>query len=103
VRPKSLGGRTELGNLALSCPGCNLAKSHHLVGIDSTGKEHPIYTPRAYDPSLLGWYLHFSLDRESGRIVPRTPTGEATIQLLNMNDRHRVFARKLQIDAGLIS
>jgi hypothetical protein len=103
VSPKSSGGRTQLSNLALSCPGCNLAKSHRRVGVDSTGKTQAIYNPRAYDAPHLAWHLHFSLDRKSGRIVPRTPTGEATIQLLNVNDRLRIFARKLQIAAGLIA
>jgi hypothetical protein len=103
VRPKSLGGQTDLNNLALSCPGCNLSKSHRLTGTDLSGKEQAIYSPRGYDPSPLGWYLHFTLDKASGRIAARTPIGEATIRLLNMNDRQRVFARKLQIDAGLIA
>jgi hypothetical protein len=42
------------------------------------------------------------MDRESGMIVARTPVGEATIMTLGMNEPLRVFARKLQITAGLI-
>lgn len=103
VRPKSLGGRTELSNLALSCPGCNLAKSYRLTGMDRAGREQPIYSPRDYAPSLLGWYLRFTLERETGLVVARTPVGETTVGLLNMNDGQRIFARKLQIDAGLIA
>jgi hypothetical protein len=103
VRPRSLDGRTELSNLALSCPGCNLAKSSRLTGADRAGREQPIYNPREYDPSLLGWYLHFLLERETGLVVPRTPVGEATLELLRMNEAQRLFARKLQIAAGLIS
>jgi hypothetical protein len=51
----------------------------------------------------LGWHLHFVMNRKSGMIVPRTEIGEATVDALNMNDSNRAFARKLQIEAGLIS
>jgi hypothetical protein len=54
-------------------------------------------------PSLLGWHLHFTLDHDSGLILPRDPAGEATVTALRMNDPLRVFARKLQIGAGLIA
>ena len=103
VLPRSLGGQTILSNLALSCPGCNLSKAKRLHGTDAAGIERAIFNPRAYDPWLLGWHLHFALDRETGRIVTQTPTGEATVQVLNMNDRQRAFARKLQIASGLIA
>jgi hypothetical protein len=59
--------------------------------------------PRDFEPWHLGWHLHFMLDRVSGVIVPRTPTGEATVIALRMNDSLRVFARRLQIIAGLIA
>jgi hypothetical protein len=67
------------------------------------GRTQQLFNPRAFEPWLLGWHLHFTLDRESGMIVPRTPTGEATVRTLKMNDALRVFARKLQIVAGLIA
>jgi hypothetical protein len=43
------------------------------------------------------------LDRESGVILARTPVGEATVRALRINAPLRVFARKLQIAAGLIA
>jgi hypothetical protein len=47
---------------------------------------------------------HVEAFRQStGLILPRTPIGEATVQLLKMNDSLRVFARKLQVEAGLIA
>jgi hypothetical protein len=103
VRPKSLGGSTSLANLALSCPGCNLAKGPRTTGADAAGRESELFNPRHYEPWILGWHLHFVLDRLAGRIVARTPIGEVTVATLNMNDSPRSFARKLQIDAGLIS
>jgi HNH endonuclease len=102
VTPRSRGGRTVMSNLALSCPGCNLAKSDRTVGKDRGEEVRPLFNPRDYEPWLLGWHLHFALDRESGMILPRTPVGEATVKALRMNDPLRVFARKLQIAAGLI-
>jgi hypothetical protein len=90
-------------NLALSCPGCNLAKADRLRGHDLSGRLQRLFNPRDFDPWLLGWHLHFALERATGLIVPRTPTGEASVTTLKMNGPLRVFARKLQILAGLIA
>ncbi len=103
VLPRSQGGQTVMRNLALSCPGCNLAKAERTKGEDESGRPQPLFNPRHYEPSLLGWHLHFTLDHESGIVVPRTPIGEATVKTLGMNSSLRVFARKLQIVAGLIA
>lgn len=64
VLPRSQGGRTELSNLALSCPGCNLAKADRISGFDNSGREQLLYNPRQFEPALLGWHLHFVLERE---------------------------------------
>ncbi len=103
VKPRSRGGRTAISNLALSCPGCNLAKAEATVGDDEAGETQRLFNPRDFDPWLLGWHLHFILDHESGMILPRTAMGEATIATLKMNNPQRVFARRLQIQAGLIA
>lgn len=103
VLPLSLGGETVLSNLALSCPGCNMSKAHRTTGSDSSGRVHNLFNPRAYQPALLGWHLHFALERESGRIIARSMTGQVTIGALNMNATQRAFARKLQIQAGLMA
>ena len=103
VVPRSQGGKTVMSNLALSCPGCNLAKAERTAGEDQSGRTQPFFNPRDFEPWVLGWHLHFALDRESGMIVPRTPSGEATVRALRMNDVLRVFARRLQIRAGLIA
>jgi hypothetical protein len=102
VQPLALGGQTVLSNLALSCPGCNLSKGSRTTGRDASGVERSLFNPRLYEPWLLGWHLHFVLDRSAGQILPRTPTGEATIATLKMNHPQRQFARKLQIDVGII-
>jgi HNH endonuclease len=103
VVPRSRGGQTAMSNLALSCPGCNLAKADRTTGTDRSGAVQALFNPRHFEPWWLGWHLHFALDRETGIIVPRTPMGEATMATLHMNEAHRVFARRLQIQAGLIA
>jgi hypothetical protein len=103
VLPTATGGKAVFKNLALSCPGCNLSKADRVTGLDAGGSERQIFNPRSYDPWLLGWHLHFALDHRTGRIIARTPMGEATIQLLKMNQLNRAFARQLQIQAGLIA
>src|SRR6266436_1080789 len=84
--PRSRGGQTVMSNLALSCPGCNLAKADRTTGEDRSGRTQPLFNPRDYEPSLLGWHLHFTLDRQSGMILPRTAKGEATVRVLRIND-----------------
>ena len=103
VVPRSLGGETSLDNLALSCPGCNLAKADRVDGLDHRRETQPLFNPRMYEPWLLGWHLHFILEHDSGIILSRSQIGEATTQTLKLNSAHRVFARKLQIRSGLIA
>jgi hypothetical protein len=86
VIPQYRGGKTALNNLAFSCPGCNLAKSERMTGQDEAGRIQPLFNPRNFEPSVLGWHLHFALDRQSGMIGPRSPVGEATIRALKMNE-----------------
>src|SRR5438093_1154093 len=82
VVPRSQGGETVLANLALSCPGCNLAKAERRTGEDEDGQVQPLFNPREFEPWLLGWHLHFTLEHDSGLILPRTPRGEATVKIL---------------------
>jgi hypothetical protein len=61
-----------------------------------------LFNPRDFEPWILGWHLHFILDRQTGLISPRTAVGEATVAALRVNGPLRVFARRLQIQIGLI-
>jgi hypothetical protein len=103
IFPKSLGGATQFSNLALACAGCNLAKSDRPDGEDDDGNPQAFFNPRDYDPWLLGWLLHFRLDRETGLIIPLTVSGQATVNCLRMNDSLRVPARKILIRIGMLS
>jgi hypothetical protein len=73
VIPQSHGGQTNLSNLALSCPGCNLAKADRTQGTNSDGALCRLFNPRDYEPWLLGWHLHFEMDRRSGLIPVPIP------------------------------
>lgn len=103
VCPRSQGGETIMSNLAFSCPGCNLAKADRTHGRDRSGEIQPLFNPRDFHSWLLGWHLHFILDFRSGVILPRSAAAEATVDSLRMNDGNRLFARRLQIQAGLIA
>jgi hypothetical protein len=103
ILPRSRGGLTALINLALSCPGCNLAKAERITGTDERGRDQPLFNPRHFEPWLLGWHLHFDLDHASGIIIGRTPAGEATVRALPMNELMRVFERRLQLRAGVLA
>src|SRR5947208_13534848 len=62
VMPRSRGGVTQMSNLALSCPGCNLAKAERTTGEDEDGQTQALFNPRDLEPWQLGWHLHFVLD-----------------------------------------
>lgn len=103
VLPRSHGGATVPDNLALSCPGCNLAKGDRIEGPDASGRIQRLFNPRDYEPWNLGWHLHFALDHTSGVIISRSRIGEATVLALHVNSLSRLFARQLQIRAGLLA
>jgi hypothetical protein len=103
VVPRSQRGKTTMANLALSCPGCNLAKGDRTAGKDHNGQIQSLFNPRKYEPASLGWHLNFAFDHRTGLILPRTPVGEATVVTLQINSPPRLFARGLQIRAGLIA
>jgi hypothetical protein len=89
IVPRKHGGSDALDNLALACVRCNRSKASNLTGIDpQTGRIEVLF-----DPRVDGWFDHFLIiDAE---IVGVTPTGRATIAVLNMNDDARL---RLRID-----
>lgn len=87
VIPRKHGGSDELDNLALACIDCNLAKSSNLSGIDpETGSVALLFDPRRED-----WPTHFAW--QNAILVGLTPTGRATIQVLDVNDSERIAIR----------
>ena len=71
--------------MALACRNCNERRGNRSEGRDpATGQIVPIFNPRQ-EP----WADHFAWDVIGIRVIGRTPTGRATIELLDLNDdRH---------------
>ncbi len=89
------GGRTELSNLAHTCPICNNAKGSDLATIlDDEEKLIRLFHPRKDN-----WFDHFEV--HEGEILHKTEIGEATIKLLKLNDIDRILERVDLIAAGL--
>ena len=81
------GGGDDPSNLALACDRCNLHKGPNLTSIDpATGNVVPLFNPRKDS-----WKDHFRWDKL--RIVGKTPTGRATVRLLNVNAKRRLQVR----------
>jgi hypothetical protein len=85
VCPQSAGGSDEADNLALAYRNCNERRGRRMNGRDpDTGEMVALFNPR-----VQTWSAHFSWDTTRVRIVGLTPTGRATVVLLDLNDdRH---------------
>jgi hypothetical protein len=82
------GGTDDLDGLALACDRRNAYKGPNLTSIDpDTRTVVALFNPRGDV-----WSDHFVLRR--GHIVGLTPTGCATVRLLNMNAPRRVELRE---------
>jgi 5-methylcytosine-specific restriction endonuclease McrA len=91
VEPLSVGGDTQLENLALACVTCSLRKSCRVRVTDpSSGK-----TVRLFNPRREKWDDHFEFTA-AWRIRGRSPTGRATRKALGMN-RSAVVAIRHQL------
>lgn len=82
------GGGDAPAGLALACDRCNAYKGPNLTSIDpESGEIVVLFNPREHD-----WSVRF--ERRGGEIAGLTPTGRATVQLLNMNSSRRVQLRQ---------
>ena len=87
-------GKTTAENLALACFDCNRFKGSDIASIDvRSGKLTPLFNPR-----VQVWREHFKV--EGGRIIPLTPVGRVTEQLLKLNLEVRVEAREMLAKSG---
>lgn len=90
VVPRSQGGESELDNLALACPGCNLRKSDRVAVIDPETKDVvPLFNPRKDE-----WHAHFQWDGYELRA--NSPIGRATIFALELNHPRRIRIRQAE-------
>ena len=85
-------GGDSLENLALACHLCNAHKGPNLSGIDAAaGPAVPLFHPRRDR-----WDEHFS--EAAGEIIGLTPTGRATVAVLDMNHPARVALRRAGVE-----
>lgn len=90
------GGSAEIDNLALSCTLCNKHKGSDLASIDPETEQVALL----YHPRRDNWPEHFRL--HEAQFVGLTPTGRATIRLLQLNRPDRIEERELLIAAKMI-
>jgi hypothetical protein len=89
------GGKTDLENLAHTCPICNNAKGSDL-GTILEDEEKLI---RIFNPRKQGWFDHFEV--VNGEILPKSEIRAATIKLLKFNEIERVLERLDLVAAGV--
>ncbi|MBA3870556.1 MAG: HNH endonuclease [Anaerolineae bacterium] len=95
IIPIKHGGLTILINLVYACLFCNQHKGTDVAIYDQvTGSLTPLFNPRTQN-----WEEHFSVVEYL--IIPKTPVGRVTIQILQMNAPKQIEARAELIAAGL--
>ena len=70
-----------MDNLAFSCQGCNAAKHTKISGYDPFTKQ----TVLLYHPRQERWQKHFAWSEDFLRVIGLTPTGRASIYVLQLN------------------
>ena len=92
----SEGGNDDLDNLALACFHCNRRKSTRMFALDAqTGQLLPLFNPRLYS-----WMEHFIWSLDGLRIIPPTPIGRATAELLELNRERIVRIRAADVSVN---
>jgi hypothetical protein len=79
--------------LALACDRCNFCKGTNLTSVDPVSGSIVLL----FNPREDSWDDHFTM--WSAEINGLTPTGRATVRLLQMNAKHRVELRAWLIEA----
>ena len=91
------GGKSDDGNLALACGGCNAFKSTAISWTDPlTNLISPLFHPRQDT-----WSAHFNWNDDFTELIGLTPKGRATIEKLKMNRHNLVNLRKALISYGV--
>jgi hypothetical protein len=95
IIPQCKGGRSDLANLVLACPGCNLHKAGRISAFDpATGRE-----VRLFHPILQPWSEHFRFN--GYQIEGLTAEGRATVEALRLNLSRRQRIREVEEAFGL--
>jgi hypothetical protein len=95
IIPLCKGGATELANLALACPSCNLHKADRTTAIDpQSGDPAPLF-----NPAQQRWSDHFCFSGH--RVEGLTQVGRATVVALDLNNSRRQRIRAAEQKLGL--
>ena len=95
VVPEAHGGTSELENLGLACPGCNLRKSDRIHALDP---ETAVMVP-FFHPQVMNWADHFAF--LGYQITGKSATGRAVIAALDLNQPRRLIIRSMEERLGL--
>jgi len=96
LTPEALGGLTRRDNLWPACRQCNALKGDRVAGRDpETGASELLFDPRSQ-----AWLDHFVWIEGGAQVAGRTPTGRATVEVLDLNRPLLVRARLRWISAG---
>jgi HNH endonuclease len=96
IVPRQHGGKNDTDNLAYACNRCNWHKGPNLTGIDPDSGQ----IVRLFDPRSQHWPDHFTWN--GAALLGLTPTGRATVQVLQMNAPRRLRLRMRLVARGLL-
>lgn len=97
IVPLVAGGAATMDNLCLSCYRCNEFKGPRQQATDPhDGQTAPLFHPRQQR-----WGDHFCWLDDSVTIGGLTPTGRATVALLQLNSDWLIQARRIWLLVGL--
>lgn len=91
IVPYSLGGATELANLAFACNGCNGCKCNKTTAIDPV----TLLEVLLFNPRTQIWEEQFAWSGDGFWVQGITPTGRATVALLQLNRPELLNLRQL--------
>jgi 5-methylcytosine-specific restriction endonuclease McrA len=96
IQPQTLGGTSDLDNLAKACEACNNSKHTATSAFDPvTNQIVPLYHPRKDN-----WQDHFKWSTDLLRMEGLTSTGRATIIRLKTNREAHINIRRVTIGKG---
>jgi hypothetical protein len=93
IQPQSLGGSSDLSNLAASCYRCNQFKGAKTEAIDPLTQQ----VVSLFHPRQQAWAEHFTWADEGIQIGGLTPIGRATVEALRLNNPYIVESRRIWV------
>jgi HNH endonuclease len=91
IVPVSREGATTAENLALACPSCNSYKSNKIEAIDPISNQ----AAALFHPRQMQWSDHFTWSDDTTLMIGESPTGRATVALLQTNRAGVVNLRRI--------